>query len=131
MRRIFALAVVLMIASGVAGAYQEKSKADGGKDAAKAEKTKKDVNEPVLVSKVTPAYPAEAKKNKVEGEVVMRATIGTDGSVLKAEAVKSPDPALSAAAVDAVKQWKYKPATTKEGKPIQVTATITVNFKLK
>ncbi len=131
MRRIFAMAVVLLMASGVAGAYQEKSKAEGGKDAAKTATQKKDVNEPVLVSKVNPAYPAEAKKNKVEGEVVLKTTIGIDGSVLNVEVVKSPDPALSAAAADAVKQWKYKPATTKKGKPVQVIATVTVNFKLK
>jgi TonB family protein len=91
----------------------------------------KDVTEPVLVTKVDPKYPTDAKKDKVSGEVILEVTIGTDGSVVAVKAIKDPDPRLAEAAIDAVKQWKYKPALTKAGKPIQVLATVTVNFKLK
>ncbi len=110
----------------------------GAQDSAKGEKDKgihfskaKDVSEPELVTKVNPSYPAGAKQDKVQGTVVLDITIGTDGSVLDAKASKSPDPRLADAAISAVKQWKFKPALTKAGKPVEVRATINVNFKLK
>ncbi len=91
----------------------------------------KNVSEPVLVSKVSPGYPAAAKSEKISGPVDLEVTIGTDGSVVSVKAIKSPDPRLAEAAIEAIKQWKYKPSRTKEGKAVQVIATVTVNFKLK
>ncbi len=91
----------------------------------------KDVTEPELVTKVNPSYPAEAKKDKVEGQVVLDLTIDTDGSVSDTKVKKSGDSRLTEAAIRAIKQWKFKPAMNKAGKPVEVVATVTVNFKLK
>lgn len=103
----------------------------GDKDKGIQFKKNKDVSEPVLVDKINPAYPAGAKQDKVQGSVVLDITIGVDGTVLDAKASKTPDARLSEAAISAVKQWKFKPALTKAGKPVEVLATVTVNFKLK
>ena len=78
-----------------------------------------------------PKYPIDAKNEKVTGEVKLEVTIDVEGSVVSVKAVKDPDPRLTEAAIAAVKQWKYKPALTKAGKPVQVLATVSVNFRLK
>jgi TonB family protein len=82
----------------------------------------------VVVSKVQPVYPAEAKKNKVSGSVVLAATIGKDGTVERLRVVSGPS-ALQRAAVEAVKQWRYQPYLL-NGNPIVVKSNITVAFTL-
>ena len=88
-----------------------------------------DVKEPVLVNRVQPAYPEEARKNGVQGNVILSAVVDEKGAVSKVEAVESPDPSLTQAAIEAVRKWTYKPATLK-GKPVKVLMTVTVSFKL-
>ena len=88
-----------------------------------------DVKEPVEIHRVQPAYPEAAREDRIQGRVVVQAVIDTKGNVQRAEAVESPDPMLTAAALEAVKQWTYRPAT-KHGKPVKVRLTVTVAFKL-
>ena len=83
-----------------------------------------------LTRKVTPIYPATAKMDRVEGTVIMKAIIGKDGSVLSLEQInKMVDSRLAEAALDAVKQWLYRP-TLLNGEPIEVITEIEVNFTL-
>ena len=89
-----------------------------------------DVKEPVEIHRVQPVYPEEARENRIQGRVVIQAVIDEKGNVKRAEAVESPDPVLTEAALAAVKQWTYKPAT-KNGKPVKVFFTVTVAFKLE
>ena len=81
-----------------------------------------------LIHDVTPQYPPEAGRARVEGTVVLLATIGTDGSV-KDVRVESGLPILAQAAIDAVKQWRYKPYMI-DGEPVEVDSRITINFNL-
>lgn len=81
-----------------------------------------------LIHDVAPQYPAEAGRARVEGAVVLLATIGTDGCV-KDVRVESGLPILAQAAIDAVKQWRYKPYMI-DGEPVEVDSRITVNFTL-
>jgi protein TonB len=80
------------------------------------------------LTKVNPVYPPEAKANGVSGTVVLMAVIGKDGAVKSLNAVSGP-PVLAAAAMDAVRQWTYKPYLL-NGNPVEVDTTITVNFNL-
>ena len=83
-----------------------------------------------LIRKVTPAYPPTAKMDRVEGTVIMTAVIGKDGSILSLEQVnKLVDSRLAESAMEAVKQWMYKP-TLLNGEPIEVITQIDVNFTL-
>jgi TonB family protein len=82
-----------------------------------------------LVSKVTPAYPALAKQARVQGTVRLEATIGKDGTVQDLQ-VMSGHPLLAQAALDAVKNWVYRP-TLLNGDPVVVKTTIDVNFTLE
>ena len=83
-----------------------------------------------LIRKVTPIYPVGAKLDGVEGTVIMKAVISKEGTILSLEQVnKMVDPRLAEVAIDAVKQWQYKP-TLLNGQPIEVITEIEVNFTL-
>ncbi len=87
------------------------------------------IQSPKLVKMVNPAYPEEAKKAGVEGIVILEATTNEDGRVVDAKVLKSLDPALDQAALDAVKQWVYEPKVI-DGKRRGITFTATVRFAL-
>ncbi|MFI5116232.1 MAG: TonB family protein [Terriglobales bacterium] len=80
----------------------------------------------LLVHQVTPRYPAQARQARVQGTVVLQALIGKDGSVRNLHALSGP-PMLTQAAVDAVKQWKYKPYYL-DGQPVEAETQINVKF---
>ncbi len=89
----------------------------------------KDLENLKLIKKVDPVYPDEAKKAGVEGVVILEATIDTEGNVAKVKVLKGEHESLNKAAAEALKQWKYNPATLK-GKPMPVNVTVTMKFKL-
>jgi periplasmic protein TonB len=82
-----------------------------------------------LLRQVNPIYPQTAKKARIQGAVRFNAIIGQDGSVKNIQPV-SGHPMLVAAAMEAVKQWNYRP-TMLEGKAVAVPTQIQVNFALK
>jgi protein TonB len=86
------------------------------------------VSEGLLLHKVTPNYPPLAKQARIQGSVQLQATIGKDGSILNLHVV-SGHPMLTQAALDAVKQWKYKPYLL-NGEAVEVETTVQVNFTL-
>jgi protein TonB len=67
-----------------------------------------------------------ARQARIQGVVILDAVIAKDGSVDELKVI-SGHPLLTGAAIDAVKQWKYKP-TTLNGEPVEVQTTITVTF---
>ena len=82
-----------------------------------------------LITQVKPEYPEALQKRGIEGSVILRAVIGTSGQVLSLSPFSDPDPALTKAAMDAVRHWKYTP-TLLNGEPVEVVTTITVGFRL-
>jgi protein TonB len=86
------------------------------------------VSQGLLVHKVTPQYPPLAKHARIQGVVVLQALIGKDGSITGLHVV-SGHPMLTNAALEAVKEWKYKPYYL-NGEPVEVETTINVNFSL-
>jgi len=80
------------------------------------------------VTQVPPLYPPLAKAARVQGVVILQALIGKDGSVESLEVI-SGHPMLIGAAMDAVKQWRYKP-TFVNGSPVQLRTTVKVTFTL-
>jgi protein TonB len=81
-----------------------------------------------LINKVQPVYPPIAKNARIQGQVVLQAVISKSGVVENLHAV-SGHPMLIPAAVEAVKQWRYKPYFL-NGEPVEVETTIQVNFTL-
>ena len=81
-----------------------------------------------LISGPRPQYPAMARLARIEGTVVLNAVIARDGSIQRLQAL-SGHPMLVSAAVDAVRQWRYRPYIL-NGEAVEVETQITVNFKL-
>ncbi len=86
------------------------------------------VAEANLIHDVPPQYPPEAGRARIEGTVVLMALIDKDGTV-KDVRVESGLPLLAQAAINAVKQWRYKPYLV-NGEPVEVDSRITINFTL-
>ena len=82
----------------------------------------------LLIKKVAPSYPPNALRMQVEGNVELMATISKVGNISNIKIV-SGDAQLSKAAVDAVKQWKYKPYLL-NGEPVEIQTQVTIKFKL-
>jgi len=83
----------------------------------------------LLVRKVAPSYPVEAREQGIQGTVLLNAIIDEEGNISDLELI-SGDPTLAQAAIDAVKQWKYRPYLL-NGNPVQVETHIQVNFTLQ
>jgi protein TonB len=77
---------------------------------------------------VDPTYPKEARDKGIEGDVILQALIDTKGNIASLKTVKG-DPILADAAIEAVKQWKYKPFVL-NGEPVEVETTILIKFHL-
>ncbi len=97
-------------------------------EAPKRVKVSSGVTNGLLTHKVTPEYPPLAKQAHIQGAVVLHAVIGKDGTVKNLQVI-SGHPMLTSAAVNAVKQWKYKPYYL-NGQPVEIDTTIQVNFTL-
>ena len=82
----------------------------------------------LLIRKVQPNYPPLAKQARIQGDVILQAEINKEGDVVNLELI-SGHPMLAPAAIDAVKQWKYRPYSL-YGNPVAVQTQIIVNFSL-
>lgn len=82
-----------------------------------------------IVKKVAPVYPPIAKIAGVQGTVLLHAMIAEDGTVESLDVISGP-PLLQSAAINAVKQWIYKPYVV-NGVARRVDTKVTVNFVLK
>ncbi len=81
-----------------------------------------------LVHKVQPEYPPLAREARIQGTVVLQAIISREGTIEKLQVV-SGHPMLAPAAIQAVRQWRYRPYFL-NGEPVEVETQVTVNFIL-
>lgn len=81
-----------------------------------------------LIERIQPVYPAIAKQTRTQGTVILRAIISRDGMIENLQVV-SGHPMLVKAAMEAVKQWRYRPYVL-NGQPVEVETQVTVNFVL-
>jgi periplasmic protein TonB len=86
------------------------------------------VTQGMIIRRVNPPYPPLARQARIQGPVVLQAEIGKDGSIQNLHLI-SGHPMLAPAAIEAIKQWKYKPYIL-NGEPVEVETTITFNFTL-
>lgn len=89
-----------------------------------------DVQRPVKISDVQPQYTEIARKARIQGVVILQTIIDKDGNITDVKVLKNLPMGLGDAAVTAVRQWKYEPATL-NGKPVAVYFNLTVNFQLQ
>jgi protein TonB len=82
-----------------------------------------------LIHQPKPVYPPLARAARVQDYVMLQATISREGTIQDLKVLRG-HPLLNEAAIEAVKQWRYKPQTL-NGQPIEVITTITVNFSFQ
>jgi len=87
------------------------------------------VTAPIVLYKKEPEYSEEARKAKYQGTVVLYIEVDPSGRAVNPRVVRSLGLGLDEKALEAVRQWKFKPGY-KDGKPVTVAATIEVNFRL-
>jgi TonB family protein len=87
------------------------------------------VAEGMLIHRVAPVYPPDAKATDIEGNVLLHARIGTDGPIYNLDVISGP-PELVEAAIGAVEQWRYRPYTI-DGKTVEVDTQIRVQYRLR
>ncbi len=80
-----------------------------------------------VISRPTPEYPEQARRDRVDGVVTLKVIVAADGRVETATPISGP-PMLAVAAAKAVAQWHYRPYLV-DGKPIRVETTVTVGFR--
>lgn len=86
------------------------------------------VSSGLLIRKVSPTYPPLARQARIQGTVILQAQISKDGSIQNLQLI-SGHPMLAPAAIEAVKQWKYKPYLL-NGEPVEIQTQVTVKFKM-
>ena len=84
----------------------------------------------MLLERVDPAYPEAARRARLQGVVILEAVITASGAVDEVRIVRSPSPLFDAAVEDAVRRWRYRPATL-NGRAVPVVLTVTVRFGLE
>jgi periplasmic protein TonB len=82
----------------------------------------------MLIHKVSPNYPPLARQARIQGTVVLQAQISKEGTIQNLQLI-SGHPMLAPAAIEAVKQWRYKPYLL-NGEPVEVETQVQVNFTL-
>jgi TonB family protein len=87
------------------------------------------VSRGLLIHKVNPVYPMEARQERIQGTIILQAQISKEGKIVDLRLISGP-PELAAAAIGAVQQWRYRPYLL-EGEPVEVDTQIQVNFQLR
>ncbi|HET7891641.1 MAG TPA: TonB family protein [Candidatus Sulfotelmatobacter sp.] len=95
--------------------------------AAKQIQVPAEVMERLLIHRVAPAYPAEARKQKLQGIIALDIVVGRDGTVVSMQPLNGPD-VLAHAAMDALRWWKFEPYRV-NGEPEAVETRVAVEFK--
>ena len=87
------------------------------------------VRMPRVIRMVQPKYTSAAMRAKVQGQVVVQAVVGTDGSVEKARVILGLDPDLDEQALIAIRQWSFQPGNL-DGRAVPVAVVCTLEFRL-
>jgi len=97
---------------------------------AEAERVGGDVKPPVALQSPAPEYTETARRARLQGVVILEATVSREGKVVSTRVLKGLPLGLDEAAREAVAQWRFTPAT-RNGEPVAVILTLTINFKLE
>ncbi len=119
-------ALLLLLGSGASAVETPAALAEAGPPYRVGE----NVTRPEKLSGANPVYTEMARKARVQGIVILEAIIDEQGDVTNLQVLKGLPMGLDQAAVEAVRTWKFKPATM-DGRPVKVYYTLTVNFQVQ
>jgi protein TonB len=113
-----------------AGYYAGSRAVPDGPSTATAPVAGRDATNPVLIAAKKPDYPPSAILRRLQGRVELEAVVLGDGSVGDVRVTTSLEPGLDQQAIQAAKQWRFNPATSK-GIPVSMPVTVVMNFMLR
>jgi TonB family C-terminal domain len=88
-------------------------------------------NPPILITRVVPEYPQQARRQGIEGLVLLEAILDRDGRIEDDIKVLQSIPSLDEAARRALRRWRFKPARDHSGRPLRVILEVPIRFVLK
>jgi TonB family protein len=115
-------------APGVADASSSRPAPETGSEPLMKLRVSQGVMEANILHRVEPAYPPEARRNHIQGTVLLQAIIGRDGRIHDVKAISGPRELIEAS-MGAIQQWRYRPYLL-QGKPVEVETTIKVQFHM-
>ncbi len=86
---------------------------------------------PTVISQVLPEYPPLARARGLEGVVVLRAVVDRQGSVEEGIAVEQSNPFFDAAAIAALRRWRFQPGKDESGQAVRVLVVVPMRFRLR
>jgi TonB family protein len=91
---------------------------------------KEKINPPMVINSVDAHFSDEARRKKLNGRCLVSLTVDTNGMPQDTKVVRCTSPSFEATSLDAVEQYRFKPATTQEGKPVPVKVTVEIDYRL-
>jgi TonB family protein len=122
------LIAVLMITGGFLSVVQAQI-GDSPMHVCKGTETGLCATPPKLIHRVDPQYPKKARKQKIQGAVLLQVTVLTNGTPSDIKVMRSLEQSMDQSAVQAVSKWRFAPATY-EGNPVPVTVSVEASFRL-
>ena len=119
-----AICLLFVLASGAHGVEEAQAQGTPG-----LEGTLPVYRMPRIINRIEPEYTDQARENKLEGTVVLLLVVGVDGKAHDIRVKRSLGMGLDERAVEAVRQWQFKPAT-KDGQQVPLEVGLEVNFRL-
>jgi protein TonB len=137
MKRCWSCAIALLFLATAFSAAQQAGEATAstaetskaGPENSEPIHVSREVMQSLLVKRVNPHYPDDAREAHLQGSVVVQAVIGKDGAIKNVMLI-SGHPMLAPAALEAVKRWKFKPFL-QNGQPVDVKTEVVVKFTLR
>jgi TonB family protein len=90
----------------------------------------KKINPPKPLNNVDARFSDEARRKKINGRCMISLTVDVNGMPQNIKVDRCTDPSFEASSLDAVEQYRFKPATTQEGKPVPVRVDVEINYRL-
>jgi TonB family protein len=128
MRRLWIVALALALPAIASHAQQATQPASAAPPAAQPPASK--INPPAPLNTVEPQFPEDARQRRINGRCLVSLTVDLNGMPQDIKLLRCTDPAFEANSLDAVKQYRFQPATTQEGKQVSSTIAVEVDFRV-
>jgi len=128
MRRFWMIVLLLVLAANPGRAQQATPPTDIPVPVDQLEPKK--INPPKVINSVDAHFSDEARRKKINGRCLVSLTVDTNGMPQNIKLVRCTDPSFEATSLDAVEQYRFKSATTQEGKPVSVKISVEIDYRL-
>jgi TonB family protein len=130
MQRLWMIGLSLALATGFVHAQQATQPTDANVPVPSDQFSSKKINPPYPLNQVEAEFSAEARAKGINGLCLVSVTVGVNGLPQEVKLVRCTDSAFEKSSLSAASKYRFKPATTKDGKPVSSTISVEVNYRL-